>query len=57
MPHTEATHTTTIKAPVSIWAALDQIRAARAQKLGRRPLTCELLLEAISAFIERERRG
>lgn len=54
MPRTENFHTTTVKAPLELWAALDEVRAARAEKTGRRPLTCELLLEAISAFIKNE---
>lgn len=56
MPRTENFHVTTVKAPLELWAALDEVRAARARRTGRRPLTCELLLEALAAFIEKERK-
>lgn len=56
MAQTEATHTSTVTAPASIWAGLDEVRAARTRKTGERPLTGALILEALAAFIERELR-
>lgn len=49
-----ACHTTTLTAPLEIWAALDMVRASRAKVTGRRPTTRELLLQAVMEFIERE---
>lgn len=55
MPQPEATHTSTVTAPASIWAGLDEVRAARTRKTGQRPLTGALILEALRDFIDRER--
>ena len=54
MSQTEACHTTTLTAPLSIWEALDTVRAERARATGRRPVIRELLLEAVTAFIKKE---
>lgn len=56
MPQPKASHVTTVKAPLEVWAALDEVRAARTRKTGRRPLTCDLILEALVAFVEKEQR-
>jgi hypothetical protein len=52
-----ACHTTTLTAPLEMWAALDMVRASRAKVTGRRPSTRELLLEAVMAFLEREKKS
>ena len=54
MPQLEGTHTTTVTAPLAVWAGLDEVRAARTRKTGHRPLTGELVLEALKKFIEGE---
>lgn len=54
MPQPEPCHTTTLTAPLSIWEALDRVRAERARATGRRPVIRELLLEAVAAFLKKE---
>lgn len=56
MPQTETTHTTTVTAPTSVWAGLDEVRAARTRRTGQRPLTGTLILEALLLLIETERK-
>ncbi len=56
MPQPEATHTSTVTAPASVWAGLDEVRAARTRRTGHRPLTGSLILEALLLFIESELR-
>lgn len=50
----KTSHTTSITAPLEVWAALDQVRASRARATGRRPLVRELVIEALLSFVQRE---
>ncbi len=52
----KAFHTTTVRAPLDLWEALDDVRALRARETGRRPLTGELILEALRSFVAQEAR-
>lgn len=42
---------TTIRLPFALQAELDVIRMARASRLGHRPHTREIVLEALVAFV------
>ncbi len=55
MSKSQATfHTTTVRAPLELFAELDELRGMRARSLGRRPLMAELIREALEQYLERE---
>lgn len=50
----EAVMTTTIQMPIGLRARLDDIRAARTRKTGKRPANNDLLVEAVKDFVKKE---
>jgi hypothetical protein len=51
----DAVFVTTVAMPLALRAELDVLKALRAARSGKRPSTRQLMVEALTSFIQQER--